>query len=218
LDAETLLRKLANGGRIVSSNDLTAMAIADAQACGRMLVDDRGFGYVYVPDSTLRRTTARSDTGRSTATQGITPTAAPPGPGMRDPAPTIGDVAARHLRRHIRKLQEASEMSPAEALEVIDEFQSSISRVRIAMETLVPLLEASGVIETTGEVIVADSLLDELDRLREAQCRGLSLEDYGRLREWMRDPDRKWPPLSFTAGAARDAAFAFLDAQETTDA
>jgi len=56
VDAETLLRKLANGGRIVSSNDLTECAIADASACGRMHVDERGFGYVYLPDSPMRRT------------------------------------------------------------------------------------------------------------------------------------------------------------------
>jgi len=63
------------------------------------------------------------------------------------------------------------------------------------------------------------ALLDELDRLRDAQCRGLSIEDYERLLAWMRDPNRTEPTTGFSSGAARDAAYAFAEyIQETTDA
>jgi len=48
-NAEQLLALLKHGGKIVSSNDLTAAAIAAAQACSRMYVDADGFGYVYLP-------------------------------------------------------------------------------------------------------------------------------------------------------------------------
>lgn len=44
---EQLLMKLREGGKIVSSGDLSTVAIATARACGRMTVDDDGFGYVY---------------------------------------------------------------------------------------------------------------------------------------------------------------------------
>jgi len=43
------MRRLHDGGRIVSSNDLDEHGIAEAQACGRMAVDADGFGYVYLP-------------------------------------------------------------------------------------------------------------------------------------------------------------------------
>lgn len=43
--------KLAgNGGRIVSSNDLTVLQIAEAQACNRFYVDpDTSFGWAVLP-------------------------------------------------------------------------------------------------------------------------------------------------------------------------
>lgn len=53
IDAASLLRLLRQGGSIVSSGDLPAEAIAAARACGRMTVDDDGFGYVYLPPGSL---------------------------------------------------------------------------------------------------------------------------------------------------------------------
>lgn len=49
MTAAQLIRMLANGGRIVSSNDLPSGAIDVARACGRMHVDEDGFGYIYLP-------------------------------------------------------------------------------------------------------------------------------------------------------------------------
>jgi len=47
---ERFFRKLAeDGGAIVSSNDLSAKEIDKASEEERMLVDDDGFGYIYVP-------------------------------------------------------------------------------------------------------------------------------------------------------------------------
>lgn len=40
---------LKGGGRIVSSNDLSPLEIATAQACGRMLVTEDGLGFVWLP-------------------------------------------------------------------------------------------------------------------------------------------------------------------------
>ena len=49
---EGLLKKLATeGGKIVSSGDLTIQQIAEANACDRMYVDDLGLGYVWVEKS-----------------------------------------------------------------------------------------------------------------------------------------------------------------------
>lgn len=46
---EQFIRQLAiEGGKIVSSNDLTPAEIALARACGRMLVLDDGLGFVYI--------------------------------------------------------------------------------------------------------------------------------------------------------------------------
>jgi hypothetical protein len=38
-----------------------------------------------------------------------------------------------------------------------------------------------------------------------------TVNDYERLVEWFRDPQRKDPSLAFTAGPARTAAMAFVD-------
>ena len=46
-----LLKKLAGeGGKIVSSGNLTIQQIAEANACSRMYVDDSGLGYVWMPE------------------------------------------------------------------------------------------------------------------------------------------------------------------------
>lgn len=44
-----LFKMLKNGGKIVSSNDCTVLEIAEAQACKRMWVCDKGFGFIYFP-------------------------------------------------------------------------------------------------------------------------------------------------------------------------
>lgn len=44
------LKRCGNDGRIVSSNDLTALQIAEAQACGRFFVDGEShFGWAILP-------------------------------------------------------------------------------------------------------------------------------------------------------------------------
>jgi len=48
LRLRTFLRKLDDGGMIVSSGQCSMETIARSNVCGRMYVDDRGFGYVYV--------------------------------------------------------------------------------------------------------------------------------------------------------------------------
>lgn len=49
-ERDALLERLkADGGRIVSTNDLEPMAIAFAQAASRMYVDKDGFGFVHIP-------------------------------------------------------------------------------------------------------------------------------------------------------------------------
>lgn len=48
--AEQLLERLREGGRIVSTGDLTEHQIAAARSAGRMFVDDDGFGYVHLAD------------------------------------------------------------------------------------------------------------------------------------------------------------------------
>lgn len=50
MTAEEFLLNLAKqGGRIVSTNDLTVFEIAGARACDRLFVDQNGFGFVYFP-------------------------------------------------------------------------------------------------------------------------------------------------------------------------
>lgn len=47
---ENLFEKLKmEGGKIISSNDCTPLEISEARACGRMYVDDDGFGFIYFP-------------------------------------------------------------------------------------------------------------------------------------------------------------------------
>lgn len=45
-----ILQRLRNGGEIKSSAAFTPTEIAIARANGRMVVDDDGFGYIYVPE------------------------------------------------------------------------------------------------------------------------------------------------------------------------
>lgn len=40
---------IANGGKIVPSNECSDLEIAQARACGRMYVDKDGFGFIYFP-------------------------------------------------------------------------------------------------------------------------------------------------------------------------
>lgn len=50
MDAEAMFRLARDGkGRIVSSGDLCAEAISEAQACKRFFVDEDGFGFAYLP-------------------------------------------------------------------------------------------------------------------------------------------------------------------------
>jgi hypothetical protein len=46
---EGFLKKLRDGGNVVSSNDCSEAEVAYAQACGRIYVDEDGFGYIYRP-------------------------------------------------------------------------------------------------------------------------------------------------------------------------
>ena len=43
------LHRLKDGGSIVSSNNLTELAISQAQACKRFFVDKDGYGFAYIP-------------------------------------------------------------------------------------------------------------------------------------------------------------------------
>lgn len=45
---KTLVRRLRNGGMIVSTGDLSEVAIAKADACYRMYVDEDALGYAYI--------------------------------------------------------------------------------------------------------------------------------------------------------------------------
>lgn len=47
--AEDLMRRLLDGGSIVSSATLSASSIALARSADRLWVDTEGYGYVYVP-------------------------------------------------------------------------------------------------------------------------------------------------------------------------
>lgn len=47
---DALVRRLREGGVIKSSAAFTPTEIAIARANDRMVVDDDGFGYVYVPE------------------------------------------------------------------------------------------------------------------------------------------------------------------------
>lgn len=44
-----LFKMLLNGGKIVSSNELSVLEIAEAKADRRMWVCDKGYGFVYIP-------------------------------------------------------------------------------------------------------------------------------------------------------------------------
>lgn len=50
MSAEQLLALLRDGGRVVSSNDLSAEALVLARARDHMWVDSDHFGYVYLPE------------------------------------------------------------------------------------------------------------------------------------------------------------------------
>lgn len=52
---EDLLRCLRHGGKIVAACDLPQHEIVQARRCGRLWVDGRGFGYVYVPKYLARQ-------------------------------------------------------------------------------------------------------------------------------------------------------------------
>lgn len=55
-ERDALLERLkTEGGAIVSSNDLSPMAIALGQAASRMYVDKDGFGFVHVPPQEGRK-------------------------------------------------------------------------------------------------------------------------------------------------------------------
>ena len=43
------LKKLRDGGKIVSSSDLSELEIAQARACDRFYIDDDNFGFAYFP-------------------------------------------------------------------------------------------------------------------------------------------------------------------------
>lgn len=45
---ENFFKQLRDGGRIVSSNRCTVLEISEADACGRMIVDEDSFGYVFI--------------------------------------------------------------------------------------------------------------------------------------------------------------------------
>lgn len=50
MTAIEFLKLAGNGGRIVSSNDLTHFQIAEARACNRFFVDaNTGFGWAVLP-------------------------------------------------------------------------------------------------------------------------------------------------------------------------
>jgi hypothetical protein len=40
---------IGNGGKIVSSNDLSPFEITQARASSRMFVDENGFGFIWLP-------------------------------------------------------------------------------------------------------------------------------------------------------------------------
>lgn len=46
---ERMFEQLKHGGKIVSSSQCTELEIAQARACDRFYVDERGFGFVYLP-------------------------------------------------------------------------------------------------------------------------------------------------------------------------
>jgi hypothetical protein len=46
-----LFQKLKNGGKIVSSASCTELEIAQAKACGRIYVDEQGYGFIYLPEN-----------------------------------------------------------------------------------------------------------------------------------------------------------------------
>lgn len=50
LSAEEFLKQaITQGGRIVSSGDLSTLQIAEAQAFGKFWVNDAGFGFAILP-------------------------------------------------------------------------------------------------------------------------------------------------------------------------
>ncbi len=49
MKVEDLLKKLLNGGAIVSSNDLSHEDVVKAREEDRLFVDEDSYGYVYVP-------------------------------------------------------------------------------------------------------------------------------------------------------------------------
>jgi hypothetical protein len=48
-----MLREADRGAKIVSSNELTELQIAESQACGRFTVDDDGFGFALILPRTI---------------------------------------------------------------------------------------------------------------------------------------------------------------------
>lgn len=50
---EKLLNLLKTGGKVVSSAHCSELEIAQAQSCGRMFIDQDGFGFVYLPYPTI---------------------------------------------------------------------------------------------------------------------------------------------------------------------
>ena len=45
---EQLIERLKNGGKIVCSSECSILQIAKARVCGRMYVDNYGFGFIYL--------------------------------------------------------------------------------------------------------------------------------------------------------------------------
>jgi len=48
-EALKFVKRLQEGGKIVSSGSLSIASISQAQACNRFFVDEEGFGYAYFP-------------------------------------------------------------------------------------------------------------------------------------------------------------------------
>lgn len=60
---EDILMMLRHGGRVVAACDLSPGEVAQARRCRRLLVNGRGFGFVYLPKAACRAMSERAVAG-----------------------------------------------------------------------------------------------------------------------------------------------------------